>query len=79
VIYAKTKGKTNFRGPLWLNHAVVEELLWAAFHLEHLDGIYLLKSVSWSSNPLPNDTLWLYCDASGTSIGFWYPALNLSF
>jgi hypothetical protein len=79
TVYVKTKGKTNSRGLLWLNRAVVEELLWAAFHLEHLDGIYLLKSVSWSSNPLPNNTLQLYCDASGTSMGFWYPALNLGF
>ncbi|KIK39921.1 hypothetical protein CY34DRAFT_30869, partial [Suillus luteus UH-Slu-Lm8-n1] len=47
AVYAKIKGKTNSKGLLWLNRAVVEELLWATFLLECSDGVYFLKSVSW--------------------------------
>jgi hypothetical protein len=79
AVYAKIKGKTNSKGMLWLNHSVVNELLWAAFHLEQSDEVYLLKSVSWQLYPLPSNTLEVYCDASGSGMGFWYPKLNLAF
>ncbi|KAG2116906.1 hypothetical protein BD769DRAFT_1313785, partial [Suillus cothurnatus] len=48
ALYAKTKGKTNSKGLIWLNRNVVTELLWAAFHLERSNGVYLLKAVSWN-------------------------------
>ncbi|KAG2340133.1 hypothetical protein BDR05DRAFT_977435 [Suillus weaverae] len=79
AVYAKIKGKSNSKGMLWLNRAVVEELVWAAYHLERSNGIFLLKSVSWCYNPLPLNTLEVYCDASGSGMGFWYPSLNLAF
>jgi hypothetical protein len=79
ALYAKVKGKTNSKGLIWLNHAVVEELLWAAFHLERSDGIYLFKSVAWPPFPLRSDVLQVYCDASGSGMGFWYPSFNLAF
>ncbi|KAG1767747.1 hypothetical protein EDD22DRAFT_967670 [Suillus occidentalis] len=79
AVYAKTKGKTNSKGALWLNRSVVEELRWAAFHLDRSDGIYLFKSTSWDYSPLPCDVLRVFCDASGSGMGYWYPSLNLGF
>ncbi|KAG2049684.1 hypothetical protein BDR06DRAFT_1011914 [Suillus hirtellus] len=79
AIYEKIRGKTNSKGLLWINRSIVKELLWATFHLEHSDGVYFFKSVSWNLNLLPSDVVQVFCDASGTGLGFWYPALNLSF
>jgi hypothetical protein len=79
VVYTKIKGKTNSKGMLWLNRSVINELLWAAFHLEWSDGIFLLKSISWQFYPLPSNTLKVYCDVSGSGMGVWYPKLNLVF
>lgn len=47
AVYAKIKGKTNSKGMIWLNRSIIGELLWAAFHLERSDGVYLFESVSW--------------------------------
>jgi len=79
ALYAKTKGKTNSKGLIWLNRNVITELLWVAFHLEHSNGIYLLKTVSWNLDPLPNDILQVFCDASGSGMGYWFPELLLGF
>lgn len=79
ALYAKTRGKTNSKGMLWINHSVVEELVWAAYLLERSDGVYLVKSISWSFAPLTSNVLEVYCDASGSGMGFWYPYLNLGF
>ncbi|KAG1884228.1 uncharacterized protein F5891DRAFT_971247 [Suillus fuscotomentosus] len=64
---------------VWLNRSVIEELRWAAFLLECSSGIFLLKSTAWNYRPLPTDVLQVYCDASGSGLGFWYPSLNLGF
>ncbi|KAG2350554.1 DNA/RNA polymerase [Suillus weaverae] len=79
ALYAKIKGKTNSKGMLWMNRSIVDELLWAVFHLERSNGIYLLKSVSWQFEPLSLDVLKVFCDASGSGMGFWYPSLLLGF
>ncbi|KAG2349427.1 hypothetical protein BDR05DRAFT_972469 [Suillus weaverae] len=79
ALYAKTKGKTNSKGMLWINHSIIEELQWAAYLLEHSDEIYLVKLVSWPFLPLPSNVLEVFCDASGSGMGFWYPYLNLGF
>jgi hypothetical protein len=50
-----------------------------AFHLEQSDGIYLLKSISWNFTLLSWDILQVFCDASGSGMGFWYPQLLLGF
>lgn len=63
----------------WMNHAVVEELLWAAYHLERSNGVFLLKSISWCFDPLPINTLEVCCNTSGSGMGFWYFLLNLTF
>ncbi|KIK87750.1 hypothetical protein PAXRUDRAFT_92671, partial [Paxillus rubicundulus Ve08.2h10] len=48
AIYTKTAGKVQQRAPIWLNKDVERELVWLANHLRKSDGIYFLKSVSWS-------------------------------
>jgi hypothetical protein len=40
---------------------------------------FLLDSISWNFHPLPNNILEVYCDASGSGMGFWYPSLHLGF
>ncbi|KAG2337484.1 hypothetical protein BDR05DRAFT_952562 [Suillus weaverae] len=47
-LYRSMKGKTQSKVLVWLNCQIVLEILWAAEHLEHSDGVYLLKSVSWN-------------------------------
>jgi hypothetical protein len=79
ALYAKTKGKTNSKGLIWLNCNVITELLWATFHLECSNGVYLLKTVSWNFDPLPNNVLQVFCDASGSGMGYWFPELLLGF
>ncbi|KIK75204.1 hypothetical protein PAXRUDRAFT_63982, partial [Paxillus rubicundulus Ve08.2h10] len=48
AIYAKTAGNVQQCAPIWLNKDVERELVWLANHLRKSDGIYFLKSVSWS-------------------------------
>jgi hypothetical protein len=47
--------------------------------LERSNGIYLLKTVSWNFDPLPNDILQVFCDALGSGMGYWFPELLLGF
>ncbi|KIK38964.1 hypothetical protein CY34DRAFT_25452 [Suillus luteus UH-Slu-Lm8-n1] len=54
ALYAKIRGKTNPKGLLWLNRAVVDELLWAAFFLARSNGVFLLQSISWDYQSLSN-------------------------
>ncbi|KAG2358293.1 hypothetical protein BDR07DRAFT_1295391 [Suillus spraguei] len=49
ALYRKMEGKSQTKALVWLNRSIVDEILWVAEHLEHSDGIYLLKSVSWNS------------------------------
>jgi hypothetical protein len=79
AVYAKVKGKTNSKGLIWLNRSIIEELQWAAFHLKRSDGIYLFKSVSWRYLSPQSDVLEVFCNASSSSMGFWYPSLNIGF
>ena len=50
-----------------------------ADHLLHSDGIYFLRSVSWSYDDLSPSVLHVYCDASPFAMGFWYPSLAQGF
>lgn len=52
---------------------------WAAFHLKCSNGIYLFKSVSWCFLTPQCDMLEVFCDASRSGMGFWYPSLNVRF
>ncbi|KAG2064799.1 hypothetical protein BDR04DRAFT_1130636 [Suillus decipiens] len=75
------KGKTQSKALVWLNQRIVTEVLWAAEHMVQSDGIYLVKSVSWSLSKVASawNVLHVYCDASGISLGFWYPSFKLGF
>ncbi|KIJ66316.1 hypothetical protein HYDPIDRAFT_54410, partial [Hydnomerulius pinastri MD-312] len=48
AIYSKTAGKLYSKALMWVNHDVERELNWVIGHLLVSEGIYLLKSVSWS-------------------------------
>ena len=50
-----------------------------ADHLLRSDGIYFLRSVSWSYDDLSPSVLHVYCDASSFTMGFWDPTLAQGF
>ncbi|KAF9244261.1 hypothetical protein BU15DRAFT_42310 [Melanogaster broomeanus] len=79
AIYGKTAGKLQQRAPLWINKDVERELNWVIQHLQHSDGVYFLKSVSWSYRHLPSSVLRVYCDASPLAMAYWFPTLRLAF
>jgi hypothetical protein len=81
ALYCKMEGKSQTKALVWLNRSIVDEVLWAAEHLERSDGVYLLKSVSWSFSEVESacNILRVDCDASGIGLGFWYPSLRLGF
>ena len=62
-----------------MNRDVERELTWVADHLLRFDGIYFLRSVSWSYDDLSPSVLHVYCDASPFAMGFWYPSLAQGF
>jgi len=79
ALYAKTAGKLHSRAQLWINRDVVRELLWIADHLRTSNGVFFLKSVSWSYCQLPPSTFRAYMDASGSGLAYWFPDLHLGF
>ncbi|KAH7918235.1 hypothetical protein BV22DRAFT_1186828 [Leucogyrophana mollusca] len=79
AIYSKIVGKQSPSAPLWINHAVVEELLWVVHHLTTSEGIFFLKSVPWMASSAAPDIFQVMCDASGVAMAFWYPSLGLGF
>ena len=79
AVYAKTAGKLQQRAPIWVNRDIKRELAWVVGHLVVSDGVYFLKSVSWSYRHLPASVLRVYCDASPLGMGFWFPSLRISF
>ena len=60
-----------------MNRDVERELTWVVDHLLCSDGIYFLRSVSWSSGDHSTSILRVYCDASPFGLGIWYPSLYL--
>ena len=74
ALYAKTAGKL-----LWVNRDVERELTWVVDHLLRSDGIYFLRSVTWSDDDHSSTVLHVYCNASPFAMGFWYPSLALGF
>ena len=79
AVYAKTTGKLQQHAPIWVNRDVERELAWVIGHLLASDGVYFLKSVSWSYRHLPDSVLRIYCDAFPSGMGFWFPSLHLAF
>ena len=61
---------------LYVNNSIRSDLLWAIDHLSRLPGMCILKSVDWDTS---NADLTVYCDASLTGLGFWFPELCVGF
>jgi hypothetical protein len=79
AVYAKMAGKTRLHGPIRVNNAVRDELLWFAKHAAQSDGIFLLKTVAWDPTSDLIDTTTCYADACPRGMGFWFPEFNLGF
>ena len=60
-----------------MNWDVERELTWVVDHLLRSDGIYFLRSISWSSGDHSTSILCVYCDTSPFGLGIWYPLLYL--
>jgi hypothetical protein len=74
--YPKFAGIYNPTRKIHVNNDVREDLAWAANHIRHSNGIFLLRATDWDPS-LADFTI--YCDASLTGMGFWYPELQLGF
>jgi hypothetical protein len=61
---------------LYVNNAIRSDLMWAVDHISRLPGTHLLQSREWI--PEAAD-LTVYCDASLTGLGFWFPGLETGF
>ena len=72
-VYAKMGNKGNREQQVYINNAICDDLLWAINHLEHSDGVHLLKSFRWTPT-LADFTI--YCDACPDGMGFWYLVLR---
>jgi hypothetical protein len=77
-IYAKCSSKPGITSHslLALNNSIRPDLQWLLFHIEHLNGIHLLQSISW---PVADTNTTIFHDACPSGLGFWYPKLNLGF
>ncbi|GLB41980.1 hypothetical protein LshimejAT787_3400080 [Lyophyllum shimeji] len=61
---------------IWCNQAMCGDLDWAADHMERSSGIHLLHAQLW--DPSEADFS-IFCDASLTAMGFWYPCSCVGF
>ena len=76
-VYPLTAGKLFQKALLSVNWDVERELTWVVDHLLRSNGIYFLRSVSWSSEDHSTSIFRVYCDASPFALGIWYPSLHL--
>jgi hypothetical protein len=67
-IYAKMEGKQNPNAPIFVNRAVIRDLMWLHRHIFRASGVHLLKSLAW--DPADADVI-VYCDASLSGMGFY--------
>ncbi|KAJ6471578.1 hypothetical protein C8R47DRAFT_1324901 [Mycena vitilis] len=80
-VYAKMTDKSKRDALISVNEAVRRDLQWMANHIEHADGIFLIKSVDFR----PEDAnLIIYCDASTHGagrggMGFYIPNLCVAY
>ncbi|KAG2042887.1 hypothetical protein BDR03DRAFT_852829 [Suillus americanus] len=71
AIYKKIRGKDKLYARLHVNNTIISELQWMAKHMEHLPGLLFYKSLDF--NPLSDDVVVAYTDASGLGMGVWSP------
>lgn len=74
--YAKILGKSCPHTTIYLNCAVIKDLLWLADTVECSDGVYMMDAVEWD---VEDANATVYCDASLTGMGFYCPSLNVSY
>ncbi|GLB44966.1 hypothetical protein LshimejAT787_1900440 [Lyophyllum shimeji] len=61
---------------IWCNQAMRGDLDWAADHMERSSGIHLLRAQLWEPSEADFS---IFCDASLTAMGFWYPCSCVRF
>jgi hypothetical protein len=74
--YPKISGHIPLRQQIYVNNAIRSELTWAADHLQQATGVHLLSSVSWQTSQAD---FTVFCDASLSGLGFWYPDSHTGF
>ncbi|EKM78009.1 hypothetical protein AGABI1DRAFT_129791 [Agaricus bisporus var. burnettii JB137-S8] len=76
-IYHKIGGLKRKDALVYTNRAISRELEWAERHIQNADyGTMFLEELQW---PLDSADYTIFCDASGTGLGFWYPELNVGY
>ncbi|KAF8585603.1 hypothetical protein K439DRAFT_1615876 [Ramaria rubella] len=63
LAYAKISGKSLSRAPIFINHAVIQDLGWVASVMEEADGVHMLESTEWTPGEAD---LHIFCDATLT-------------
>jgi hypothetical protein len=76
AIYEKIRGKDQPHARLHVNNAIIFELNWMATHMERLPGLLFYKSLDF--DPLSEDVVVVYTDASGLGMGLWFPHENFA-
>jgi hypothetical protein len=76
AVYEKIRGKNQPRARLHVNNAIISELGWMAHHIEQLQGLFFYKSLDF--DPLSEDVVVAYTDASGLGMGLWFPHDNFA-
>jgi hypothetical protein len=75
-IYEKVKPMLQSHALVHVNRAISKELEWAEGYIMKLSGVVLLKHQNWR---VGEADFTIFCDASKTGLGFWYPHLNEGF
>ncbi|KAG2067630.1 hypothetical protein BDR04DRAFT_1129544 [Suillus decipiens] len=75
-LYDMIRGKSNSFTQIHVNNTLINELLWIADHIEHLDGLHLFKCLDF--DPLSDDIIVAYTDASGVGSGLCFPDDNFA-
>ncbi|KAF7768619.1 hypothetical protein Agabi119p4_7862 [Agaricus bisporus var. burnettii] len=76
-IYHKIGGLKRKDALVYTNRAISRELEWAERHIQNANyGTMFLEELQW---PLDSADYTIFCDASGTGLGFWYPELNIGY
>jgi hypothetical protein len=68
ILYDKIQNKVNPFLRLYISTSLAREILWIAKHILQSNGVFLLKSVMWSSSQA---SVVIYTDASPIGLAFW--------
>ena len=78
ALYAKTARKERDLALLRVNAAMVFELNWVSYRVEHSSGVHLLKSVEWDPRCADSIALTVFTDASAVGMAYYIPSLSLA-